>query len=57
MRNKTNLSGGGQDSDDILCVIWMLELLSDTYAGRRLVLVLVATGSKHGSEFKYYDPR
>lgn len=57
MRNKTNLSGGGQDSDDILCVIWMLELLSDTYAGRRLVLVLVATGSKHVSEFKYYDPR
>lgn len=55
MRNKTNFSGGGQDSDDILCVIWMLELLSDTYAGRRLVQVL--RSQVYSSEFEFYDPR
>lgn len=40
---KTNLSGGGQDSDDILCVIWKLEL-SDTYAGGTLVEHVSSTG-------------
>ena len=46
MRKKTNFSGGGHDSDDILSVIWKLIVV-------KVILVVVASRRLYSSEFEY----